>query len=180
MKEKLLIPYKKILSILLCSLLLLCGCGKSSLPDARNNAFSAEIVWITNASQFRATAEVSVSTSEDTPRDVTLSFHEPKALKGLILTRKNGEISLSFLNLSVENFPAEELLRPIELLLYEGKITASGECEIEGNRYITAKIENEKEKESYELYLDPDTGIPKELRTEHETLRIESFDIRDP
>gem|GEM_PF-6630387 len=85
---------------------------------------------------------------------------------------------LSFLNLSVENFPVEALLLPIDLLLYEENITVVGECEIEGKRYITAKIENEKEKESYELYLDPDTGIPKELRTEYGILRLESFHVR--
>jgi len=178
MKEKLSIPYKKILAVLLCPLLFLFGCGSSSLPDARSNAFSAEIVWSTSSSQFRATAEVSKSSSEDTSRDLTLTFHEPKALEGLILTRTNGEILLSFLNLSVENFPVEALLLPIDLLLYEENITVVGECEIEGKRYITAKIENEKEKESYELYLDPDTGIPKELRTEYGILRLESFHVR--
>ena len=180
MKEKLLLSYTKILVLLLCPLLLLFGCGNSSLPDARSNAFSAEILWSTATSQFRATAEVSKSSSENTSRDLTLTFHEPKALDGLILTRTNGEISLSFLNLSVENFPVEALLLPIDLLLYEGKTTVIGDCEIEGTRYITAKIENEKEKESYELYLDPDTGIPKELRTEHGTLQLESFHVRVP
>ena len=180
MKEKLLLSYAKTCALLLCPLLFFFGCGRSSLPDARSNAFSAEIIWSTATSQFRATAEVSEVSSEDTSRDVTLTFHEPKAMEGLILTRKNREISLSFLNLSVEGFPTEELLRPMDLLLYEGEITAKGECEIEGTRYITAKIENEKEKEIYELYLDPNTGIPKELRTNTETLRIESFKIRDP
>ena len=180
MKEKLSISYVSSLSLLLCLFLLLVGCTKSSLPDPRKNAFSAEIVWKTPTSQFRATAEVSEDSAEDTSRDLTLTFHEPKAMKGLIVTRTNGEISLSFLNLSIESFPVKDLLRPIDLLLYDGKITATGECEIEGMRYITAKIENEKEKESYEIYLDPDNGIPKELRTDTERLRIESFDIRAP
>lgn len=183
MKEKLspsYLSYVKILTFLLCPLILIFGCGRSSFPDARKNAFSAEIVWSTPKSQFRATAEVSEDSAEDTSRDLTLTFHEPKAMKGLTVTRTNGEISLSFLNLSIENFPVKDLLRPIDLLLYDGKITAMGECEIEGMRYITAKIENEKEKESYEIYLDPDTGFPKELRTDTETLRIESFDVRAP
>ncbi len=184
MKEKLSTSYKKFFALFLCPLLLFwgfLGCKKNvTPPDYRELSFCAEIVLITSTSQLRATAEVSAPTFDGTLRDVTLSFHEPRALEGLVLSRKNGTCSLHFIGLLVESFPAEHLLRTIDLLLCEGKISILGECELDENRYLSAELQNDKEGESYELYLEPETGFPKELRTDTETLRIESFTSRSP
>lgn len=171
----------KLLSLILCPILLLFGCAsRSSVSDARSSAFCADLRLISEPLQICATAEVAPPTTEGALRDITLTFSAPEALKGLIVTRTNGEISLSFLDLTIECFPVDKLLQPIDLLLCEGSRTLIGEDNIDGVRYLFFNIENKKEGESYEFYVDPHTGIPKEIRTSKETLQIMSFHTRTP
>ena len=104
-------------------------------------------------------------------------------MEGAVLSRKEGVVSLSLMDLmdlSVESLPLDALLRPIELLLDRGEASLVGEREIDGSRYIFSEVKSTKEQEIYELYVEPNTGIPKELRTSKETLQIQSFQIRDP
>ncbi len=176
MMEKLSVRSFKMLALLLCLLLCLGGCEKlTSLPDYRESAFIAELVFITPTSRLCATAEVSAPSQDHTLRDVTLSFTEPSALNGLIVTRREDQVSLNFKNLCVEDVPVQDLLRGIDLLLCDGSLTILGKEEGEGIRFISAELQNEKEGKSYALSLEPTTGYPKELRTDTEILQIQSF-----
>ena len=179
--EKLSVKSFKMLALLLCSLLCFGGCEKlASLPDYREGAFVAELVFITPTSRLCATAEVSSPSSAQALRDVKLSFTEPTALNGLIVTRYEEQVSLNFKNLCVEDAPIQDLLRGIDLLLCDGSLTILGKEEREGIRFISAELQNEKEGKSYALSLEPTTGYPKELRTDTEILQIKAFDKTSP
>ena len=184
MKENLCFIRTKLLALLLCLSFLLsfcCGCQKNALyTKFQNSAFDAEFVFIAPNVEFRATANISAPSTECDERDVTLVFSAPNALAGLTLRRTKGTVSLSFHGILVEDFPVDVLLRPIELLLCEGNITVLGETELDGIRYISAQLKNEKDQEIYELYFEPNTNVPKEFRTKTERLRIESFELRTP
>lgn len=175
--EKLSVISFKIFVLLLCSLFFLgsfWGCEKS-FPDYRQTAFDAEIVFITPNARLCATAEVSAPSQNHALRDVTLTFSEPQALKGLILTRRGGTVSLNFQDLCIEDVPVQALLRGIDLLLSEGAITILGKENRESIGSISAELEDEQEGKSYALSLEPTTGFPKELRTDTELLQIKSF-----
>lgn len=174
--ETLISKYEKPITLLLCLLLLLIGC--SSTPkgnDYRESAFCAELSVHTKESHLLVTAEIRAPRADDLPRDLTLSFHEPNALRGLILTRRDGKILLEFDGISVERDSAEELLLCVKLLLPEGDFSEFKRCEKNGVSLLSTKVQNEKETQAYEIYLDPDTGFPKEILSEDASLQILSF-----
>ena len=151
MMEKLTLSYKKLLPLLLCFLLVLFGCRANTSPtDARSSAFSASFVYVKNEMQICATAMVGAprEASDPLPRDLTLTLTSPEALRGLVITRKDGEVSLSYQGIltTVEH---TDLLRCTELLLSEDP---------------TAKIT-----------LDPTQNTPKEILLGKELLQISDF-----
>ena len=151
MMEKLTLYCKKLFPLLLCFFLLLCGCSSNTSPtDWRSSAFSASLVYIKNETQICATVAVSAprEASDSLPRDLTLTLSSPEALRGLVITRKDGVVSLSYQGLltAVEE---TNLLRCTELLLSED---------------VDA-----------EIILDPTTNLPKEILLGKEALQISDF-----
>ena len=151
MMEKLTLSCKKLLPLLLCFLLILCGCRANTSPaDARSSAFSASLVYIKNETRICATAIVGAprEATDFLPRDLTLTLSSPEALRGLVITRKDGVISLSYQGLltAVEE---TNLLRCTELLLSEDPAA--------------------------EIVLDPTQNTPKEILLGKESLQISDF-----
>jgi hypothetical protein len=148
---------KKLFPLSLGILICFFGCtSRKSLPDFRDSAFCAEIVYVTKSTRICATvqAEAPREASDPLPRDVTIYFSSPEALRGLTLTRSSGEISFAYQGL-ITTSEHTDLLRPVVLLLGEDH--------------------TDTEDPNYAIRLTQNTGLPEEIITSEEQLQISDF-----
>ena len=169
---------KKLFCLLLlpfCVFISFCGCQSSpSLPDYRQSAFYAELRLITPSVTVSGYATVSLP-KDSAQRDVTLVFSEPKALEDVTLTRSNGIVSLQYDGLVLEEQALEALLFMVDLLTSSRERRIVSQTEEYGEPLILAELLPAGNEKSYELYLDPNSGAPRMLRSEDITLVIRSF-----
>lgn len=154
--EKLSSATKKLSLLALTLFFLLEGCAPVTPPNYRATAFCADLCYVTQSTRLCATVRVEAprDSSDGLPRNAILSFTSPEALRGLVVTRKDGEIFYEYEGLS-SSTDATGLLRCVDLLLTE--------------------YPNNTEDQSYEIRLAPSTGYPEEIVTSKETLQIQNF-----
>lgn len=148
---------KKLFSLSLCLLICLGGCtSRKKLPNFRDSAFCADLIYITKSTRICANmqAEAPREASDRLPRDVRLCFSAPEALRGLTVTRRDGEISFEYQGLLITP-EHTDLLRPVALLLGEDH--------------------TDTEDPNYAIRLTQNTGLPEEIVTSEEQLQITDF-----
>ena len=152
-----------------------------SLPDYREGAFEAELVWNTPSTTVRMLLSVGDEPSDGGERDLSIVFLAPESLAQIRLERTGGALTVTCHDLRIDNADALKCwLRPAELLLTSGGIRAITYTERDGVRMQYAEIRKESEYENqeddvYELYLFPSTGFPKQIVHQQESLDVLSF-----
>ena len=93
----------KAVALVMLVMLLLSGCKKEELRSLvyDGEAFECEMSWERGGENFRATI-VAASFSGEGERDVTLSFIEPSAMRGIRITREAGSVSAELDGMTVD------------------------------------------------------------------------------
>jgi hypothetical protein len=172
-------PYLALL--LLSSMLpLLVCCGRSSsLPDYRGTSFSAELRWESEGQTVSAIAEYGPPTEGEAPRELSLFFTSPDALKDARLVRRGERVTFTLHGLTVDGASFDSLLSVAELLLTEGVIESVCDTEWEGLSLRYAEIKT-SDGRLLSLWLDPSDGAPKRLQCGNVDLTVLHFSRIDP
>ena len=121
MMEKLTLSWKQFFLCSLCLFLFLGGCAsRTRIPNVRDTAFSAELLYVKNNTRICSTVQVGAprDSSDPLPRDLVLTVTSPEALQGLVITRIDGTLSFSYKGI-LTTVERTDLLRCAELLLSE-------------------------------------------------------------
>ena len=144
------------------------GCGRQSLPpDYRDAPFSARIGWEENGEEL----EARVIRGAD--GEVVLELLEPEGLRGITLVSVGGRLLIRCGETEMDGSPWEPLFSVTELLLPRGERRAVCQTKWEGEDVLYVEIEQTE----IELYVDMESGIPKEIRRGGRALRILSFEM---
>lgn len=172
--EKILMSLRALGSLIL--ILSLSSCASAPhLPDYREGIIDAEIVWCDGTTELSMRVHIEAASDNQTSRDLTVELLTPPALEGIIITRKADEISVACGEMQANAEALSSYLYPTDLLLTTGVITPVTQTELDGVKVQYAQIQKENENESYELFLSPETGYPKEIRHGKESLQIRNF-----
>ena len=157
----------KLKSILTGALLILLslsciGCeGRLPHPsDYRASPFRLELSAVREGVTISAEGSYSPAKSQDLPWDFSLRLTAPPSLEGLVLSRRDGVLSLSFEGLEVKNDTLGGLLSLFSLPVSEGELQGIAR---EGD-LLYAQIAWEGDAPPTELWLDSKSGVPKRIK----------------
>ncbi len=153
------------------------GCEKKiALPDYRERGFSAEVQWELQGVCVCATATVpEPATDPQCQRNFFLAFHSPESMSGVLLERKNGEISLSMGDLPLSKEAYGLWIAYAELLIPNGTIRWLEKQTQNGQIAIRGIIHSEGETKTYEIFAQGESGMPKEITLDDRRLVFRSF-----
>ncbi len=170
----------RILIIVMGLALLLVGCA---MPDTEyleytGDAFVAEIEGERGGFTFTAKIRVGAPTggsADAPPRDIEMTFTSPATMKGIVIERIGGKITLSSAGLSIEGRGAVGWLTAAELLTPLGTINDIKIIDDRAGARL-AKVEMSLTDGSpLILLIDCDTGFPVNIKNENIEMRIASF-----
>ncbi|MBQ8331408.1 MAG: hypothetical protein IJX94_02770 [Clostridia bacterium] len=145
-------------------------------PDYRTTAFCAEIAWESEGLQVCAIlrAEATPSEKEGTCQDFSMTFTAPAAMEGMVLSRLAGTTEIHWSNATVDGSAFEELLAYGEMVMPHGQFTILCRAESLGQSVLYGEIQGEDGK-SYELYVDEESGAPRQISDGARTVEVRSF-----
>ncbi len=153
-----------------------CGRGIPNPPDYRTSPFRVELCGVRGEEKVSAEGSYSPSKVPDLPWDFTLRLTSPKSLEGIILRRQDGTVSLSFEGMETDADSLDGLLSLLSLPATTGEIKGLSLDRTMGEPLLYAQIEKEGEVSPLELWLDPESGFPKQIKKGELSLDILFFE----
>lgn len=146
---------KLVALILLIPFLLICCSPSGEALDYEAPPFSARFALSLNGINIMGNITAGALTS--TPRDVHITFEDPKSLSGISIERKNGIMTTS-LDGIVASFDSTRWLAIAELFELRGTVTSAKNTTLGGTNCILADVKAKNEK-NYSVYIDKN-GFP--------------------
>ena len=142
------------------------GCQEHArLPyDYLATPFRVSLRWTVGSLIVLAEGEASPASAEGAPWDVDLTLTSPKSLCGINVIRRDGALSITYADLTLQKESFSALLDAVEPLLWESPVeglcrdTLSGLDVLYGRRYSEDGVD------FVEIYFDQKTGYPLLLR----------------
>ncbi len=174
---------EKLKPYLLCLLLafFLAGCSDRVTPprDYLSSPFSAELRWSEEDLTISAELTAAPAVRQGAPWDLCLRFTAPDSFAGICVTRKDGALTLTYEGLTLTGEPYAGLCRGADLLLSGDTLRGLCREELWGLPVLYGRRGAPDTGEFTEVWLDPQTGYPKQLRRGQTTLQILSFQPSD-
>lgn len=160
--------YIKLFLVLVVFPIALGGCASGALPtDYRNEPFRAQITWQTDS------VRLSTSVRWESSGRREMEILEPKEWMGLVLMEEGNKRMVRYGDVTMDGAGMEALFERMELLLPTGERRGVCKTEWKGETVMYVEIEGET---VVELYLEPESGIPRAIRRGDVTLEIQSFE----
>ena len=163
----------RLLILLLLSAVIFTSCGVDTrFSDYRRNAFSADIEYYYDGELlFCGIVEVDEETESET-RDIRITLTSPEAMRGATVYRENGEIRIRIGEREMRGDSFSAILSGAELIIPVGDHLSAEKLELSGKMYIRTKFASETE-----IYFDPDTQLPVEIRKDGQRLVVRKMTV---
>ncbi len=156
-------------------LLVSCAIRPSLPPDYRLLNFEAEVEWQMGDLPIRALLTVCGAT-EDAPATLTsLRLLAPDTLEGIVLSMEDGKRTVHCHGLTADATLLQELWDTAGLVIPDGTILPVTTVERDGVSWLYAQIQSPQGEPLYECYLDPKSGVPKQIQHNDHILEIHTF-----
>lgn len=165
----------------LAVLTLLCGasCQRVHLArDYRTEPFWATVAW--TVGELTVSAELTAEPSAVSGGTLRMELTSPDTLDGIVLTRAEGVWQVSCGEIVTEGSLWGELTAYAELAVPEGEVIPVCETTLRGESLLYAEIVHkteEGEERVYELYVEAESGVPREIRSGERSLEILCFEV---
>ena len=136
-------------------------------------AFSCEVKWSMDGSEFCAVVEA--GSKSDEGREIKMKFLSPQSLSGISVSRSNGKMYIESGAVRAE-LHNDTRMRAADILCDEGSLSYKGKA-LEGEREVVYAERRTGDRED-RLYIDIETGAPVRIEADEISLAVVWFEYK--
>ena len=163
-----------LLTVAMLTLLLTSCGGEARFSDYRRETFNADVEYFKDDKRMWS-GVIEVDSGENIEgRDMRIVLSSPAAMKGVVLYRKDGEVRTRIGEREMNGDAFRSVLKNGELIIPSGDVLNANSVKIGEKRYVRTVFSSGEE-----IYFDPVTEMPVEIRKDNERLLIGEMRIAE-